>query len=58
MTPTGLVPGWSGRVRQVLGEVFGLLIGPLVAVALALLVGAIGIILFSGLLPAGKPLDV
>jgi len=58
MTPTGLVPSRSRRVKEVLGDVVGLLMGPLVAVVLALLVGAVGITLFSGLLPAGKPFDV
>jgi len=58
MTQTALVPGRSRRIQRVLGDVVGLLIGPIVAVALALLVGAVGIVLFSGLLPAGKPFDV
>ena len=49
--------GLSRRLRQTLGEIVGLLVGPVVAVALALIVGAVGIALFSGLLPAGKPLD-
>jgi general nucleoside transport system permease protein len=46
------------RVEQMLREVVALLIGPVVAVGLALLVGAVGIVLFSGLLPAGKPFDL
>ncbi|MGC8633429.1 MAG: ABC transporter permease subunit [Candidatus Limnocylindrales bacterium] len=50
--------GLPRRPRETLGEIPGLLIGPVAAVALALLVGAVGIALFSGLLPAGKPLDV
>jgi ABC-type uncharacterized transport system permease subunit len=58
MTQTATPPTRSRRLPRVLSDLFGLLVGPLVAVALALLVGAVGIVLFSGLLPAGKALDV
>ena len=50
--------GRQDRVERALRETAGLLIGPVVAVGLALLVGAIGIVLFSGLLPSGKPFDL
>jgi ABC-type uncharacterized transport system permease subunit len=50
--------GRTRRIERVLRDVVGLLIGPVVAIGLALLVGGIGIVLFSGLLPAGKPFDL
>jgi ABC-type uncharacterized transport system permease subunit len=50
--------GASRPRRQMARDVLGLLIEPVVAVGLALLVGGIGIVLFSGLLPAGKPFDL
>jgi ABC-type uncharacterized transport system permease subunit len=50
--------GASRPRRQMARDVLGLLIEPVVAVGLALLVGGVGIVLFSGLLPAGKPFDL
>lgn len=50
--------GGRSRLEPMLREIGWLVIGPVAAVALALLVGAIGIVLFSGLLPAGKPFDL
>jgi len=58
MTETSPASAGSRRVRHLLGDIARLLIGPIVAVALALLVGAVGIVLFSGLLPAGKAFDL
>ena len=48
----------TGRPAKVARDILGLLLEPVVAVGLALIAGGIGIVLFSGLLPAGKPLDV
>jgi ABC-type uncharacterized transport system permease subunit len=58
MTETPLASGKHRRFEHVLGEIVGLLVGPIVAFALALLVGAVGIVAFSGLLPAGKAFDL
>ena len=58
MTETSPASAGSRRVRHLLGDIARLLIGPIVAVALALLIGAVGIVMFSGLLPAGKAFDL
>ncbi len=58
MTETAPASSGSRRVRHLLGDIVGLLVGPFVSVGLALLIGAVGIVLFSGLLPAGKAFDV